>query len=174
MRSRAVIFALLALVAPVWAALPKPAPLKILADTGRTLPVGDLLASFAPAMLDESPPASAASSAFVPWPVRTPAMRAGQAAPRAALRLPGTLSMPLALMGTDPYSLAWLQRRHAWLAQQGAAIQVVESADEAAFRQVQALAGTLPLVPASAQGLAKSYQLTHYPIVILRNGGLAQ
>lgn len=153
------------------------APLTVLYDSGRTVPAGALLADYAPALLSESAPANAGSHAgpqFVPWPVRTPAMTPGRASVRAALKLPGPLLAPLALMGSDAYSLAWLTRRQAWLARIGAAIQVVESPDAAHYAQVQALAGELPLLPASAEGLARSYGLSRYPIVILKNGGLAQ
>ena len=152
------------------------APLTVLYDSGRTVPAGALLADYAPALLSESAPAngSHAGPQFVPWPVRTPAMTPGRASARAALKLPGPLVTPLALMGSDAYSLAWLTRRQAWLARIGAAIQVVESPDAAHYAQVQALAGELPLLPASAEGLARSYGLTRYPIVILKNGGLAQ
>ena len=148
----------------------------MLHDSGSTVPVGAFLADFAPALLAESASAAEATNRpdFVPWPVRTPAMSPGKASARAPLRLAGALTMPLALIGSDAYSLAWLERRHDWLVQQGAAIQVVEVPDEAAFKQVQALAGELPLLPASAEGLARSYGLDRYPIVILKNGGLAQ
>jgi integrating conjugative element protein (TIGR03765 family) len=152
------------------------APLTVLYDSGRTVPAGAWLADYAPALLSESAPAhgSHAGPHFVPWPVRTPAMTPGQAAARAALKLPGPLLTPLALMGSDAYSLAWLARRQAWLVKIGAAIQVVEAPDAAHYAQVQALAGELPLLPASAEGLARSYALSRYPIVILSNGGLAQ
>jgi integrating conjugative element protein (TIGR03765 family) len=166
---------LLAVVPALLPVLAAP-PLTVLHDSGSTVPVGAFLADFAPALLSESAPAGEATDRpdFVPWPVRTPAMSPGQASARAPLRLAGALSMPLALIGSDAYSLAWLKRRQSWLVQQGAAIQLVEVPDEAGFRQVQALAGDLPLLPASAEGLARSYGLTHYPIVILKNGGLAQ
>lgn len=156
------------------------APLTVLYDSGRTVPAGALLADYAPALLSESAPAGQANAGshagpqFVPWPVRTPAMTPGRESARAALKLPGPLVAPLALMGSDAYSLAWLTRRQAWLARIGAAIQVVESPDAAHYAQVQALAGALPLLPASAEGLARSHKLTRYPIVILKNGGLAQ
>jgi integrating conjugative element protein (TIGR03765 family) len=180
MRSRAVLALLLLAVVPMPAPVLAAAPLTVLHDSASTVPVGAFLADFAPALLAESAPAGEAANGpnvgpdFVPWPVRTPAMSPGQACARAPLRLAGALTMPLALMGSDAYSLAWLKRRHDWLVQQGAAIQVVEVPDEAGFRQVQALAGDLPLLPASAEGLAHSYGLTRYPIVILKNGGLAQ
>ena len=168
---------LLAGVVPLAAAA---APLTVLYDSGRTVPAGAVLANYAPALLSESAPAGSTPNAaragpdFVPWPVRTPAMTPGRESARPALKLPGPLLTPLALMGSDAYSLAWLTRRQAWLAKIGAAIQVVEVPDASHFAQVQALAGELPLLPASAEGLARSYGLSRYPIVILGNGGLAQ
>ncbi|MCX9158093.1 integrating conjugative element protein [Niveibacterium sp. 24ML] len=162
------------LCGPVSAATPANG-LIVLQDSGQTVPVAGYLAPMAGALVEEAaqggPDAPAELTVF---PVRTASMRAGQAEARAPLKMPGRLAQPLALMGSDPYSIAWLKRRVTWLNAQSAAIQLVEVPDLATYTQIRRIAGALPVLPASADALAGQYGLTTYPIVILPNGGLAQ
>lgn len=57
------------------------------------------------------------------------------------------LTQPLAVVGADPVSLAWLERHLEQLHRQGAALVVVAAPNAEAFKRLQTLADGLPVAP---------------------------
>ena len=165
-------FALVSLVYPLTAA----GALVTLYDTGRTVPVTSLLAPLGEQMLPDrslgAQPSNAAG--FDPFPVRSAKLTPGVLQPRAALRLPGALPHPLALVGSDERSYQWLRQSAKALTRLGAAIQVVEAPNLAAYQRLRTLVPDLSVMPASADPLAQSYGPTTYPILIQTDGRVSQ
>lgn len=165
-------FAMLSLAYPlsVYAAL------VTLYDTGRTVPVTSLLAPLGEQMLPDRSlgvqPATAAG--FDPFPVHSARLAPGVLQPRAPLRLPGALPHPLVLVGSDERSFQWLRQSAKSLTRLGAAIQVVEVPNLAAYQRLRTLVPDLSVMPASADALAQSYGLTTYPILIQTDGRVSQ
>ncbi len=106
------------------------------------------------------------------FPVHTPELSAG---PVASRPLPESLHespppLPFFLVGIDPLSSQWLVTWQSRLRELGAAGLVVEAPDRAAFEALVRVADGLPLAPASGSAIARLLGLTHYPVLISREG----
>ena len=100
-------------------------------------------------------------------PIHSPDLSPGRV-PTVAVSRP--FATPLFMLGSDPLSLRWLGARRAQLQKLGAIGLLVEVPDKAALQRVLAAAGDLSLIPASGSDLARSLELTHYPVLITREG----
>lgn len=74
------------------------------------------------------------------------------------------------MLGNDPLSRRWLDERKESLWQLRAVGLVVNIEDEAAFGELQTLAGDIELLPVSGSDLAKRLGLQHYPVLISEKG----
>ncbi len=100
-------------------------------------------------------------------PIRSPSLTPG---PIEARRIPTRLTQPLFLVGADPESLRWLDANRERLQQLGAVGMLVQAETEAELKAVTEAAQGLPLIPASGEAFAQPLGLTHYPVLINREG----
>ncbi|MBT2375322.1 integrating conjugative element protein [Pseudomonas fluorescens] len=96
-------------------------------------------------------------------PVKTITLSPGKVASR-PMATPGLPA--LFLIGDDPLSRAWLQRRLPALQQLKAVGLVVQVASVEQLERLRAMAPGLSLYPASADDLAQRLTLSHYPVLI--------
>ena len=141
-------------------------PLTVIYDSGDTLPLEPYLPKRAPrekATLQEK-------KDQLPFnlPITTPSMQPGKATvtPK-ALRY---LQRPLFLVGADQVSKDWLAEKREQLVRIGAVGLLVEAKDRQEVEAVLKIAEGLRLVPASAESFATQLGLTHYPILLSKEG----
>ena len=141
-------------------------PLVVIYDSGDTLPLQPYWLERAPQ--EKSPKEVSRPSLLFRLPITTPSMKPGTvtATPK-ALRY---LQRPLFLIGSDQYSREWLAAKREQLVGLGAVGLLVEAKDQAAVEEVLAIAKDLRLVPASAEGFAAKLGLSHYPILLSKEG----
>ena len=148
------------------------APLAVIYDSGDTQPLAPLLEGFG------EPPESTPSERPDPLslgagdlrqilPIKTPELTPG---PVRRQTLSRPFAAPLFLVGSDPLSLRWVVQHRAALSALGAVGLVVDIPDEAALNRVIAAAQGLNLLPASGADLARTLGLTHYPVLITKDG----
>ena len=148
------------------------APLTVIYDSGDTQPLAPLLE-----ILGDPPEIASSTLPAVPsvgaadlkqhLPIRTPQLTPG-AVERQRIKRPFTT--PLFLIGSDPLSVRWLIQHRSQLATLGAIGLIVEVPDEATLNRLVGLAQGLNLMPASGADLADTLGLTHYPILITKDG----
>lgn len=141
-------------------------PLTVIYDSGDTLPLEPYLPKRAPredATLQEK-------KGQLPFnlPITTPSMQPGKVTvtPK-ALRY---LQRPLFLVGADQVSQDWLAEKREQLVRIGAVGLLVEAKDRQEVEVVLKIAEDLRLVPASAEGFATRLGLSHYPILLSKEG----
>ncbi|EDT2963658.1 integrating conjugative element protein [Salmonella enterica subsp. enterica] len=116
---------------------------------------------------EEIPPAAPEPLEQALFPVVSALLQPGAVSPR-SLSLPGF--SPLFLIGDDPQSERWLaEHKNALLSLNatGLVVSVSSAGRLAALRQQ---AGTLTLLPASGDDLAKRLSLSRYPVLITATG----
>lgn len=92
--------------------------------------------------------------------------------------LPGTqiikelpaLPQPLFVIGTDEYSVRWLNANKAVLEQYGASGVLTKARNQTEWEYMQQLAAPLQLWPMNADALADQLGVPGYPIMITRSG----
>ncbi|MCP5414911.1 MAG: integrating conjugative element protein [Chromatiaceae bacterium] len=146
-------------------------PLKVLYDSGDTLPLAPLLE--ASGFVEEpdnadlppiAPPMEAVLQQQVT--VRSPSLIPG-AQPRIQVGAAGAhLPRPIFLVGADELSLRWLTKHRIRLSTLGAAGLVVEADGVTDVLKVKRVAGDLPLAAGSGEMLAEQFGLRHYPVLI--------
>lgn len=141
-------------------------PLTVIYDSGDTLPLEPYLPKRAPQ--EKVTTQKKNGQLAFNLPITTPSMQPGKAmvTPK-ALRY---LQQPLFLVGADQVSRDWLAERREQLIQLGAVGLLVEAKDRQEVEAVLAIAEGLRLVPASAEGFAAKLGLTHYPILLSKEG----
>ena len=101
-------------------------------------------------------------------PITTPSMQPGTVSLTAKdMRY---LQQPLFLVGSDQLSKDWLTKKRDSLIVMGAMGLLIEAKDREDIETMQALAEGLRLVPASAEDFAVRLGLTHYPILLSKEG----
>jgi integrating conjugative element protein (TIGR03765 family) len=80
------------------------------------------------------------------------------------------LQRPLFLVGADQVSKDWLAEKREQLVRIGAVGLLVEAKDRQEVEAVLKIAEGLRLVPASADSFATQLGLTHYPILLSKEG----
>ncbi|WP_408326293.1 integrating conjugative element protein [Paraburkholderia agricolaris] len=121
----------------------------------------------------DTPPASAPSVIPHPatesdmLPVRSALLSPGDVTPR-LIRAPGL--RPVFVVGDDPLSLAWLQRRAGTLRDLNAIGLVVHVDTRTALDSMRRLVPGLQLSPTPADDLAQRLGLRHYPALITATG----
>jgi integrating conjugative element protein (TIGR03765 family) len=87
--------------------------------------------------------------------------------------LPGGPGRPIAIVGDDAPSHAWLEANASRLREIGAAVMVVRVASEARFAELRALAD-VPVVPAGGDALLERLDIAVWPLLISANGEISQ
>ncbi|MGH8646105.1 MAG: PFL_4695 family integrating conjugative element protein [Gammaproteobacteria bacterium] len=100
-------------------------------------------------------------------PIRSPSLTPG---PVEARYHPTRLLQPVFLVGADPGSLAWLEANRERLKHLHAIGMLVQAENEAELSQAIAAAQGLPLIPASGEAFATALGISHYPVLITREG----
>ena len=143
------------------------AALTVVADLGGE-PAAGLFAALEPATNDiSSPSVSAVPLTLALFPVVSTRLHPGEVTAQ-KMTLPGMA--PLFLLGDDPLSLRWLRENQARLRSLHATGLVVSVASAARFQALQALAGTLTLLPVSGDDLAQRLHLSAYPVLVTDHG----
>ncbi len=167
------------------ASMSAPAELTVLHDSGRTRPVAPFLSILGgPDAWSSITPGSRESldnprgAASVDATVR-PADRPAGGAIRSPGLTPGPVPIrahrhpfarPFFLVGSDPRSRQWLARHRDRLEKIGAVGMLVQTDTLNDVRTIRALAGALPLMPASGSDLARALGIRHYPVLITDRG----
>ena len=141
-------------------------PLIVIYDTGDTLPVTPYLPQY-PKPQPKQRTQPSANSAFQ-LPIETPSMSPGPVS--VTVKPLKYLQQPLFLVGTDPQSKAWLTAKRGQLVKLNAVGLLVQADTLQDIQGMQALAEGLRLIPASAESFAKPLALSHYPVLISRDG----
>ena len=141
-------------------------PLTVIYDSGDTLP----LEPYLPKRASQEEATTQDTNRQLPFklPITTPSMQPGKVTvtPK-ALRY---LQRPLFLVGSDQKSRNWLAEKREQLIHIGAVGLLVEAKDRQEVEAVLAIAEGLRLVPASAEGFATKLGLSHYPILLSKEG----
>ncbi|MBT0960321.1 PFL_4695 family integrating conjugative element protein [Denitromonas iodatirespirans] len=87
--------------------------------------------------------------------------------------LPGGPGRPIAIVGDDTPSRAWLEANAARLREIGAAVMVVRVASEARFATLRVLAD-VPFAPASGDALLERLGVAVWPLLISADGEISQ
>lgn len=87
--------------------------------------------------------------------------------------LPGGPGRPIAIIGDDAPSHAWLEANAARLREIGAAVMVVRVESEAHFAALRVLAN-VPFTPAGADALFEQLGVAVWPLLILADGEISQ
>lgn len=141
-------------------------PLTVIYDSGDTLP----LEPYLPKRVRHEKVLSQKKKDPLPFnlPITTPSMQPGKVTvtPK-ALRY---LQRPLFLVGADQFSRDWLTEKREQLVSIGAVGLLVEAKDLQEVEVVLSIAEGLRLVPASAEDFATRLGLSHYPILLSKEG----
>ena len=138
----------------------------VIYDSGDTLPT----APYLPLRLEPQPKQlqqPTVNKAFQ-LPIETPSMSSG--AVKVTAKSLKYLQKPLFLVGADARSKAWLESKRDQLVKLNAVGLLVQANTLGEVQVMQALAKGLRLIPASAESFAKPLSLTHYPVLISRDG----
>lgn len=141
-------------------------PLTVIYDSGDTLPLEPYLPKRAPQ--EKTTVQDAKRQLPFTLPITTPSMKPGKVTvtPK-ALRY---LQRPLFLVGSDHASRDWLVKKREQLIRIRAIGLLVEAKDRQEVEAVLAVAKGLRLVPASAESFATKLGLSHYPILLSKEG----
>ena len=141
-------------------------PLTVIYDSGDTLPLEPYLPKRTPQ--EKTTIQGANRQSPFNLPITTPSMLPGKVTvtPK-ALRY---LQRPLFLVGADQVSRDWLVEKREQLIRIGAVGLLIEAKDRQEIEAVLVIAEGLRLVPASAESFATKLGLSHYPILLSKEG----
>ena len=100
-------------------------------------------------------------------PIQSPGLTPGKVERRP---LEIAFARPFFLIGSDPVSRHWLAMHRDELLRIGAVGMLVQAETVDDLRAIAALAGGLPILPASATDIAEALGLSHYPVLISNQG----
>ena len=148
------------------------AALTVIYDNGNTRPLAPYLESIqapvsseAPTLSDVPPLGAADPEQWLP--IRSPGLTPGRVERRAVHR---PFARPFFLIGSDAFSRQWLATHRDRLAEIGAVGMLVQAETVDDLRAIAALAKGLPILPTSASDIAEALALSHYPVLITRDG----
>ena len=139
--------------------------LTVIYDSGDTLPITPYLPQ---RVVQQKANPQQQSALPFQLPITTPSMQPGTVSPTAIdMRY---LQQPLFLVGSDHLSKDWLTKKRDSLIAVGAMGLLIEAKAPEDVETMLALAKGLRLVPASAEDFAVRLGLTHYPILLSKEG----
>ena len=100
-------------------------------------------------------------------PIRSPGLTPGKVEPQDIKR---PFARPFFLIGSDGLSREWFGTHRDRLAEIGAVGMLIEAETLDDLRAVAAIAEGLPILPASASDIAEALGLSHYPVLITKDG----
>lgn len=104
------------------------------------------------------------------FPFHTETLRAG-VLPRRHFNKPiPNLVMPIAVVGTDPFSLEWVRLNAAEIERIGASVVVAQANSLDDIRYLRTLLPNALLVPSKADFLVDEFGLLVYPVILNRSG----
>jgi len=160
---------LVAVFAPALAA----AELTVIYDSGDTRPLAPYLKVFetqgaeAARAPPPKPPVLGVADLERLLPIHSPGLTPGRVDRRAVSR---PFTRPFFLIGSDRQSRDWLARHRERLAEIGAVGMLVQAETVDDLGAIAELAGGLPILPASASDIARALGLSHYPVLITKDG----
>jgi len=100
-------------------------------------------------------------------PIHSPGLTPGRVEPR-TMRQP--FAGPFFLIGSDAFSREWLATYRDRLLEIGAVGMLVEAETLDDLQAIAEIAKGLPILPASANDIAEALDLSHYPVLITKDG----
>ena len=100
-------------------------------------------------------------------PIRSPGLTPGRVARLDSKR---PFARPFFLIGSDGLSREWFATHRDRLAEIGAVGMLVEAETLDDLHAIAAIADGLPILPASASDIAEALGLSHYPVLITKDG----
>ena len=148
--------------------------LTVIYDSGETYPLAPFLEVFdeeqvqedAPQASPVQPSLGAADHGRI-LPIRSPGLTPGRVEPRDIKR---PFARPFFLIGSDGFSREWFATHRDRLAEIGAVGMLVEAETLDDLRAIAAITDGLPILPASASDIAEALGLSHYPVLITKDG----
>ena len=151
--------------------------LTVIYDSGETYPLAPFLEVFdeepnqgkrpQASPVPPRPPALGAADLERLLPIQSPGLTPGRVGPRSIKR---PFARPFFLIGSDSFSREWLATHRDRLAEIGAVGMLVEAETLDDLRAIAAIAEGLPILPASASDVAEALGLSHYPVLITKDG----
>jgi len=112
--------------------------------------------------------ASPSASQFKPFPINTSAMTPGTLAGVSKPTI--FFTQPIFIIGSDALSKQWLQQNREQLKADHAIGFLVQAQNQADIDAMKQLADGLLLIPASGNIFAQKLKLSHYPVLITKEG----
>lgn len=106
-------------------------------------------------------------------PIITPGMSVGRLTPTTVAAIEPALkylAQTFFVIGSDDYSIGWLQHYHSRLLQLNAVGLLVQAQTTDDLARVRAAGRGLNIAPVSGATLVQSLRLNHYPVLISREG----
>jgi integrating conjugative element protein (TIGR03765 family) len=140
--------------------------LTVIYDSGKTSSIRAYLPDIKP-VINNKRNSSQEQSPFT-LPITTPSMQPGTVTVEP--KKLHYLQRPLFLVGADAFSQRWLFNKRDQLKRIGAVGLLIQAKDMAEVETILQLADGLQLIPASAEGFAKQVGLSHYPVLLSKEG----
>jgi integrating conjugative element protein (TIGR03765 family) len=148
--------------------------LTMIYDSGESYPLAPFLEVFDEDPVQEDgpqaspvPPSLGAADPERILPIRSPGLTPGRVEPRDIKR---PFVRPFFLIGSDGISREWFATHRDRLAEIGAVGMLVEAETLDDLHAIAAIADGLPILPASASDIAEALGLSHYPVLITKDG----
>ncbi len=148
------------------------AEVTVIYDSGNTRPLAPYLKILDDTEPTVSPPPMTepklgAAEVQALLPIRSPGLSPGPIQARSHNR---PFSRPFFLIGSDDQSRRWLAKHRARLEEIGAVGMLVQAETLEDLQAIARLAEGLPIMPASAADIATALGISHYPVLISRQG----
>ena len=153
------------------------AVLAVIHDSGETRPLAPFLEVFDEGNRQEKRPqispiprmkqALGAADLERLLPIQSPGLTPGRVEPRSTQQ---PFARPFFLIGSDAFSRKWLATHRDRLVEIGAVGMLVEAETLDDLRIITEIAKGLPILPASASDIAEALDLSHYPVLITKDG----
>ena len=153
------------------------AALTVIHDSGETRPLATFLEVFDEGNSQEKGPqispiprmkqALGAADLERLLPIESRGLTPGRVEPRSTQQ---PFARPFFLIGSDAFSRKWLATHRDRLVEIGAVGMLVEAETLADLRIIAEINKGLPILPASANDIAEALDLSHYPVLITKDG----
>jgi len=151
------------LLTPVVIAAPE-----VIYDSGQTKPMSQYLVSIKVTQRAKTIQIPTANNPQLSrFPIRTPSLTPGLVESQ-QVKFPH-LPRPVFLLGNDDTSKAWLKQYRSRLIEAHAIGLIVNADNESDVQAVRQIGGSIELVAAPAESLAKQLNLKHYPVLISKS-----
>ena len=148
--------------------------LTVIYDSGETYPLAPFLEVFDEEQVQEDGPQASpvqpslgAADPGRILPIRSPGLTPGRVELQDIKR---PFVRPFFLIGADGFSREWFATHRDRLAEIGGVGMLVEAETLDDLRAIATIADGLPILPASASDIAEALGLSHYPVLITKDG----